>query len=334
MRTAALVVVALACTPACIIATPAPDPVGSFAFDWSFAGESDCAQAGVDTLDVIVSQDGVIALEDDAEPCFGGGLTIGELAAGPYDVDVVAYSRNNEPLYEVSFGVAVPDGHDVNNVGVVEFAPVGPIAPQPAAEGTLGFFWDFLYPTDANIVEDCAFAGVDLVDVIVTPQGSEGEPFTETSVCDAAHQGLNIDNLNEGRYALRLVAHGSFDGADVVLYDTGDLVVEVLGGQTTDLGNIDMPRVAEGFSDFDISWVFADGSSCGANEQVTLTFQRDDIDVPDDSFAVDCSASSVVRRTFVPGHYVVTGVDGDFGATVPVDLAPNSVAQVNLALAR
>ena len=53
----------------------------------------------------------------------------------------------------------------------------------------------------------------------------------------------------------------------------------------------------------------------------------------EDSFDVDCNATNVVRRTFVPGLYTVTGVASTYGASVPVDLAPNSVAQVDLALA-
>ena len=333
MRPFLVVVAAILAAPACIIAEPAPDPIGSFAFNWSFAGETDCARAGVSDLDVVVSQDGEVVIDDRAEPCFGGGLKITEIDSGPYDVDIIAYDSNGDPQYEVSFEADVPVDHAVNDLGTIELAALDP-PPPPPSEGTLGFFWQFLYPTDGQAVQDCALAGVDSVDVTVTPQGAAGEAFTQSSSCDAAHQGLNIDNLNEGRYTLRLTAHGTFQGGDVTLYDSGDIVADVVADQTTDLGNVDLGRVAANFSDFDVSWVFADGSSCGAGEQVTLSFERDGLGAPEDSFAVDCGAADVVRRTFVPGHYTVTGVAGDYSASVPVDLAPNSVAQIDLSLAR
>jgi hypothetical protein len=316
---------------------PPVNPFGDIAFNWSFAGETDCAVAGVDFVDVVIQNDfGEVVLEDDNEPCVGGGLIFTDLQNGLYAVDVTAVDFNGFVAYQGDFDIRV--NGDTADAGTVVLDAIGNPPPPPPDEGSVGFFWSFLYPTDNTAETDCALAGVDLVDVTVTPQGTNGESFTQTSECDDQHQGLNIDNLNEGRYTIRLHAVGQYEGNDVDLYDSGDIVVDVLGGQSVDLGDRSLARIDESFSDFDVAWTFADTTcaSLGA-DVVHLTFQRDGFDAPEDALDVDCGAANVVRRTFVPAHYTVTGVaagdNGTRGATVPVPLAPASVGQVDLVLA-
>ncbi|HEY4220943.1 MAG TPA: hypothetical protein VGO62_06360, partial [Myxococcota bacterium] len=229
----------------------------------------------------------------------------------------------------------VPENEGTVDLGTITFTPVGD-QPPPIEEGTLSFFWDFIYPADAA-VQDCALAGVDSVDVTVTPEDAEGEAFQQTSACDDQHQGLDISSLNAGRYTLHLTANGSYNGQSIALYDSGDIVVDIAGDQTTDLGNIDMARNDDEFSDFNVSWIFGDDNTCDGNDSsnITLSFQRDGEDTPEDTLTVDCSAASVVRRTFVPGTYTVSAVtDGTvaYGVSVDVDLAPNSAADVSLSL--
>ncbi len=316
----------------CIVheSPPPPSPFGDLAFDWSFGGESDCANANVDFVDVVITDDfGEVVIQDE-ESCVGGGLTFTDLRAGVYGVDVSAVDHNGVIIYHGAFTIHVFGGQE-NYAGVIELDPTN----SSTGEGTLGFFWSFLYPTDNDDVTDCALAGVDLVDVFVTPDGANGEEFDQTSICDPQHQGLDINNLNEGRYTLRLQAYGSYNGADVLLYDSGDIVVDVLADQTTDVGDIAMPRVADNFSDFDVAWTFADQTCASAGvDTVSLSFQRDGFTSPEDSLDVDCGAANVVRRTFVPGTYTVRAraVGTDYAASVPVDLPPNSVGQVDLVL--
>ena len=320
--------------PACIFydAPPAHDPNGHIAFNWSFAGETDCARANVNDVNVIITDanTGEIVLDHEHEACTGGGLIFtDDFLEGPYQLDITAFDHNGVAEYSGTVVVNVVGG-TTTDAGVVVLDAFGP---PPPTEGSLAFFWSFLYPTDSRSEINCAVAGVDVVDVTITPEGSAGEPFTQTSVCDEQNQGLTIDHLNAGRYTLRLQAFGTYNGAQIMLYDSQDIVLDVLAGATTDKGSIDLHRVDAAFSDFDVSWNFPD-SSCGSSvHTVTLSFQRDGFTGPEDSFDVDCSAAHVVRRTFVPGHYTVTGVASTYGASVPVDLAPSSVAQVDLALA-
>ncbi len=324
-----------ALSSACIVAAPPPpDPYGDLSFDWSFNGEPSCDQAGVDEVDLTVLQDGEVVLVIEREPCVGGGLTITDLREGVYEVAIDAFSRDSIPLYAGSFSARVIGGEDTY-AGVVDLDPVNE-EPPPPLTGSLGLFWGFRYPTDGNLVFDCALAGVSELDVFVTPQGAAGAGFNSTFLCE--DEGVLVDNLPPGRYAVRLMAYGSYHSDDLLLYDTGDRLVDVLEGDTTELGDVELPRIDESFSDFDVAWSFADNTCATTGvSQVTLAFTRFGADSPEDTFAVDCAAASVLRRTFVPGSYTVSasahGASADFIAAVTVDLAPNSVAQVDLALA-
>ena len=320
----------------CIFTAPPPphDPYGDLSFDWSFAGEPSCDDAGVDEIDLTLLQGGEVVLVIEREPCVGGGLTITDLREGVYEVAIDAFSRDSVPLYAGSFSARVIGGED-SYAGVVELDPLNQ-QPPPPETGSLGLFWAFLYPTDATVTFECAKAGVLEVDVFVTPQGAAGAPYDSTFLCD--DEGVQVDNLPPGRYAVRLMAYGAYHNDDLLLYDTGDLIVDVLSSQNTEMGDVEVPRIDEAFSDFDVAWTFA-ASSCASTgvAEVTLAFTRFGFAAPEDSFSVDCTATSVLRRTFVPGSYTVSagaqGTSDDYLAAVTVDLAPGSVAQVDLVLA-
>lgn len=320
---------------ACIVAPPPPDPYGDLSFDWSFNGEPSCDLAGVDEVDLTVLQDGVVVLVIEREPCVGGGLTLTDLREGRYEVVIDAFSRESVPLYAGSFSARVVGGEDTY-AGVVDLDLVNEPPPPPPETGALGFFWGFLYPTDDTLQIDCAVAGVEEVDVFVTPYGAAGAAYDSTFLCE--DEGVLVDNLPAGRYALRLMAYGRYHNADLLLYDTGDVMVDVFSGEPTELGDVAVSRIDESFADFDVAWTFA-ASSCASTgvSQVSLSFTRFGFDAPEDTFAVDCSAASVLRRTFVPGSYTVTasaqGTSDDYVGSVIVDLAPDSVAQVDLVLA-
>lgn len=319
----------------CLFTSPPPhDPYGDLSFDWSFDGESSCDLAGVDEVDLTLLQGGEVVLVIEREPCVGGGLTITDLREGVYEVAIDAFSRESVPLYAGSFSARVIGGED-SYAGVVELDALNQ-PPPPPLNGALGLFWAFLYPTNGTVTIDCARAGVQEVDVFVTPQGAAGAPYDSTFLCE--DEGVLVDNLPPGRYAVRLMAYGAYHGDGVLLYDTGDVIVDVMSSQTVELGDVEMPRIDEAFSDFDVAWTFA-ASSCASTgvAEVTLAFTRFGFNEPEDSFRVDCNATSVLRRTFVPGSYTVSASalsgSNEYFAAVTVDLAPGSVAQVDLVLA-
>lgn len=332
-----LLLLPLACSvlsAACIVAPPPRDPYGDLSFDWSFDGEPSCDAAGVDEVDLTVLQDGVVVLVIEREPCVGGGLTITDLREGVYEVAIDAFSRDSIPLYAGSFRARVVGGEDTY-AGVVNLDPVNE-PPPPPLNGALGLFWGFLYPTDGNLVIDCELAGVEELDVFVTPYGAAGAAFDGTFLCE--DEGVLVDNLPPGRYAVRLMAYGRYHNADLLLYDTGDTLVDVLSGDVTELGDVAVPRIDASFADFDVAWSFAANTCAGVGvSQVTLSFTRFGHAAPEDTFAVDCGATSVLRRTFVPGSYTVSasahGSSDDYVGSATVDLPPDSVAQVDLVLA-
>lgn len=332
----ALLALALATSSACIVHNPPPpeDPYGDIAFDWSFAGETDCSLAGVDEVDIAVFRAGELVLEVNEEPCVGGGLILTDILEGVYDVFVDAYDRNGQLLYAGEFNIRVRGGV-TNDAGLVVLDLVG--EPLPAVRtGELAFFWSFLYPTDNNVVIDCADAGVAEVAVTVTPLGQSGEGFTD--IRDCTEEGIAIAPLPEGRYELELLGLGLYHGDDVLLYDSGVLVVDVFADTVADLGDVALARVDESFSDFDVAWSFVEDTCASAGvSEVVLAFTRIGFVEPEDVFAVDCHAASVLRRTFVPGSYVVSATADGAGltwvASTTVDLPPSSVGQVDLALA-
>ena len=332
-----VVVVAAAALPGCIIhEQDPPNPYGDIAFNWSFAGNTDCASAGVDVVDVVMLDgNGEVALNDVGEPCVGGGLVFTDMLEDVYTVSVDGVDRSGVVLYSGDFTLRVVGGQ-TNDAGLVTLDALD-APPPPPVSGTLSMAWDFLYPTDGNTIEDCALAGVNSIDVHVTPEGSAGAPFDATYDCATA-AGVDVTDLPEGRYGVRVQAYGTYHGADVALYDSNDLVVDVLGGTTNDLGALTLPRVVDNFSDFDVAWTFANDSCASAGvSSVTLSFMRFGFAQPEDSFSVPCGAANVVRRTFVPGSYVVSasapGSSSTYVAQATVDLPPASVAQVDLSLA-
>lgn len=337
MKLLALPLVSItALSSACIFVSPPPhDPYGDLSFDWSFAGIASCDEAGVDEVDLALLQGGEVVMVIEREPCVGGGLTITDLREGTYEVAIDAYSRESVPLYAGSFVARVVGGEDTY-AGVVELDALGDPPPPPVTNGALALFWAFNYPTDDALIFDCGTAGVEEVDVFVTPHGAAGAAYDDTFHC--RDEGVLVEDLPPGRYTVQLMAYGAYHNDDLLLYDSGELVVDVLDGMTVDLEDVELPRVEQVFSDFDVAWTFsADTCASTGVEEVTIAFTRFGFDAAEDTFAVDCAATSVLRRTFVPGSYTVSasahGASNDYLAAVTVDLAPDSVAQIDLVLA-
>ena len=311
---------------------PPPDPYGDIAFDWSFGGITSCDEARVDEVDVVVLQDGAVVEVLEHEPCVGGGLQLLDFLEGRYDVEIDAFDRSSVLLYSGGFSIIVQGG-EVNYAGTIVLEPMFDV---PPATGTAALFWSFLYPTQRPTI-DCALAGVHDVDVIVRPlSANASEAFDSTLAC--TQEGVVLENLVEGSYSVQLAAYGSYHNDNLLLFASDEIAFDVVGGEDNDLGDIALPRHEENFGDFDITWSFS-GDTCatiGASE-VTLVIQRQELSEPEDVVTVECSAAAVIRRTFVPGSYVVTasadGMGEMYMGAATVDLPPGSTAEVSLNLA-
>jgi hypothetical protein len=311
---------------------PPADPYGDISFDWSFAGEPDCDLAGVDELDVVVLQDGLVVDERERVPCVGGGLTLTEYLGGRYEVDVDAYGRDDTLLYAGGFSIRVAGGED-NYAGVIVLDAIGaPPPPPPPPVGSAAFFWSFVYPTDEPII-DCALAGVDEVDVLL--QGPAGAEVRETFPC--ADDGAIFDNLDEGRWTLSLDAFGSYHGDDLHLYGAA-VAFDVVADAVADLGDVALERDEPAFADIEVAWAFTDATCASTGvAELTLAIQRAGLPEPEDTTTVACESTAALRRTFVPGSYTVSlhgvGSAGSYVGFATVDVAPASLVQVNLNLA-
>ncbi len=332
---AVLIAAGAAVGPGCVVVdgTPPPaDPYGDISFDWSFAGEPDCDLAGVDEVDVVVLQDGLVVDERERVPCVGGGLTLTEYLAGRYEVDIDAYGRDDALLYAGGFSIRVAGGAD-NYAGVIELDAVGaPPPPPPPPVGSAAFFWSFVYPTDEPII-DCALAGVDEVDVLL--QGPGGVELRDTFPCAA--DGAIFDNLDAGTWTLSLDAFGSYHGDDLHLYGAA-VAFDVFADRETDIGDVALERDGAAFADIEVGWSFTDTTCATAGvDTLTLSIQRAGLPEPEDVTTVACDAVAALRRTFVPGSYTVA-LRGDSATTTylgfaTVDVAPDTLVQVTLNLA-
>lgn len=327
---AALGAAALLAGSGCIIHdndtyVPPPEPTGpgDITFAWSFEGDSSCAAAGVDEVDVLVVRGQQTVFAETVE-CFGGGLTITDFDPGSYDLLLDAFSRTGRLLYQGDAVVRVVGERD-NDIGMV---PLYSPAPR---DGELALFWSFLYPTDSSEVYACDIAGVHSVHVDVAPlSGQARDGFTASLPC--GDEGVVIDQLPAGDYRVTLEADGTYNGQAIVLYDAV-LDVTVEPGVTNDLGDVPMLRVYESFADIEVAWDVA-GGSCGqlGMNDVTLVITRLDGEIEDDAIMLDCAVDYALRETFVPGAYLVevfgAGIDGDYYGSATRDVAPNTTSEV------
>jgi hypothetical protein len=307
---------------------PPTDPWGDVSFDWSFEGITDCDAAGVDELDLVILQDDIVVDARDGVPCVGRGLSLLDIPAGVVVVSLDAYSRDDVLLYSGEFSIRVRGGQD-NDAGLVELvSPRGPPAPDG---GSVTFFWSFLYPNDAPTL-DCPLAGV--TDVEIHMQGPSAQDVSLRFDC--TDEGAVVDELVEGSYSLSLLAHGTFQGAPLLLY-SADVDVDIRANRQTDLGDIVLHRNPTAFGDVRVSWTWEAGTCAEENvDTLALSIRRLGFDVAEDFTSVDCDLGTVLRPTFVPGTYVVslaaTGSEGVFSGTTTVETSPQAVTVAQILL--
>jgi len=76
------------------------------------------------------------------------------------------------------------------------------------------------------------------------------------------------------------------------------------------------------------------GTTCEAEGLTTLTLaiRRSNLEDAEDVTTVDCGSASALRRTFVPGSYVVTltgaGTTTTFVGSTTVDVVPDTVVRI------
>lgn len=306
---------------------PVSDEPGDISFLWSFAGEQRCSRAGVAEVDVQVIDPASGALVyGDTVDCVGGGLTLVEFLPGTYEVWLDGYSASGTHLY-TGEATAIVRGGVLNDLGVVELELMN-------GTGALSLYWTFLYPSDDSAVTDCATAGVDEVVLEVQPLSGGGEGYAQTFACD--DEGVLLEGLRQGSYAVTLVAYGRYQNLPMALYEAS-FEASVEAESTTSLGDVYLVRIYESFADVEVTWEFAGGSCAQLGvDVVEFSLRRLGTGFEDDFFTVECNRSFVLRRTFVPGSYVVEGAavgfDGAYLGALTLDVAPNTTAPAHVQL--
>lgn len=324
-----------AATGCVVVDSPNPpppyNPYGDIAFDWSFDGIASCDGAGVDEVDIVVFQQGVVVDEINNEPCVGGGLILTEYFEGLYEVEIDAYARNDALLFSGGFTTRV-NGGETTDVGLITLERFGDEPVPPTGAGDVGLFWSFAYPADEAIIA-CDIAGVREIDVELLGPGG---PISETFDC-AEDDGAFFVGLEAGRWTMNLDAYGTWHNDDLHLYEeTVEFTVQA--NRELDLGDVVLLRDENSFADFVVRWGF-NGASCSSEgiTDVEISVHRNGLDEPEEISVVDCLDLEKHLSTFVPGTYTVAiyaeGSRNDWVSALTVDLAPDTTADVALQLA-
>jgi hypothetical protein len=305
--------------------------LGDIAFYWSFDGETNCDSAGVDEIDVAIYDINDSEIYLNTLECYGSGVTILDFSPGSYTVYLDGYGPNNTHLFSGD-GLAYVEGGAIADVGTIEMDSV-----STADTGSVELYWAFLYPA-MNPETDCLVAGVEEVDVVLTPIGMDTPDYETTLPCNDDNAGILIEGLAAGNYQLRLWGYTDFDEDDLLLYDSGNQVVEIVNGQTLDLGDVRMAREESHFADLGVHWSI-DCETSGVDQiDFTITRVIGSRSIIDDTFSRDCDSSSVLRSTFVPGSYHIEaqaedGTGGQWEAVQIIDAEPGLQVDSQLTLA-
>jgi len=272
---------------------------GNITLRWSFAGETDCVYAGVD--DVVVTIEGNGEHFDAVIRCPDGGGTFKNFTEGHYTVTLEGLDVEGNVAYAVTENAFV-NGGDVENMGLVDLLPLGPLPPQA---GSMAVDWSFMYPQDSPTL-DCGFAGVEYVRIIVS-DSYHAVVFDQNIRC--VDGPATIDNFDPGFYTVELYGIGSYRGSSVELYGTlQPFSVDIAAGQITVIDQpIALYRYADEFSDIQVNWSFGGNNSCSAVgiTQVTIDITRAGASQPEASVTVNCGDEPQLFSTFVPADYRV-----------------------------
>jgi hypothetical protein len=306
---------------------------GSVSFLWSFAGETDCARAGVSEVDLVVLRNGQEAFKTTAS-CVGGGLTIPNLDPGLVTLNMSAFARDNSTaLFLAEVDVTVPSNRDFD-LGLVEFSPVD--AQTSSRPGALALFWQFAFPTSDSQNQNCGDAGVSEVDVFVRPRAAGVQGFEDTLPC--GNEGVRVLDLAPGTYDVQLTGYGTYQSAPIALYDTGSFAVTIRADEETQLGDVTLAQINESFVDVEATWTFGSGTcaSLGINTiEVSVKPAAGGNAVA--TTAVDCAAAAVLFQTLLPGSYIVEAVgvavdNSTHRGVQTIDAAPNLTTTASLQL--
>jgi len=306
---------------------------GDIALLWSFEGGYSCLEAGVtDVLITVRGQDND-ELYEVVMDCGQGGGTFTDFLEGNYTVHLEGLDIAGTVWYAHTRNVFVEAGVVVDLGRVILYSVVDP----PPLTGSLQIDWAFFYPANEPTF-DCAYAGVDYVQVAVTD--AYGAPVFDQSVRCIDGPAI-IDYFDPGEYYVDLTGLGAYHGHSVVLYRAPTISVYVEEGLLSDAGIVDLTPLQTQFGDFDIGWSFGGNNSCSAVgvDSVTVRIYRLQgsvaEDILDDEFTVACVDEPQLRTTFVPADYdvVVEGYDDLnqlWSGYVTVDLGPDTLADVTV----
>jgi len=286
LKTLLIFSIALLGTGCIFVGTPRGE--GDLTIFYTFGGQR-CDAVGVSEISLVVDgtsvNDGTTRSLDCAT--FFDGVTIGDLAAGSYEVQIQGLSASGAVLYETTTPVAaqVIAGAD-NEIEVNAISHLG----------ELGISWSFAGETR------CSVAGV--VDVGVTLYDPSGALYDQQTF-SCAVGGVFWENVTPGEWTLVLTGHDSF--GDPVYRASGPFTVQA--GVASDY-NVDLAWQAGQTTLF---WTFGGSATCGSVGTVWVQV-RDAAGQIWDEANYACNSGGVVYDVMVKGDYTVS-MEGMIGTT-------------------
>ncbi|MBS2028988.1 MAG: hypothetical protein JST54_13890 [Deltaproteobacteria bacterium] len=212
---------------------------GNLTVFWAFPNNINCAEAGVDHVQVTIPGE---ALDNNGYyPCSTSGsqgIVLTNFGPGTYPVTVNALDSNDNPLY-VGSNTAFIDGDQSVTVA---------LAQTYSSNATLQLRWGFLDAQNNQL--SCATAGVSNVQITINNFAPSVVPCSQGGV-----QGSSVGPLNAGSYTV--VLDGLDANGNAIYSTTQTMVVSAPITQVTSY-------LAPLYGSWDLSYNFANAASCAA----------------------------------------------------------------------
>jgi hypothetical protein len=208
---------------------------GDIAFYWSFDGETDCAVAGVDEIDLeLVNASNEVILAETFF-CEGGGLILPDVEPGTHTLYLDAYSSTNVYLFGTSRTAVVVAGQ-TTDLGTIDLA----------GNESGGLLLDWVMPGGVS----CSAADVAEVDVEVLQGGTR--VAIETFACSDG--GATLQGLPAGSVEVWVDGYSSGNEHKA----TKGFTTTIVTGEITDAGAITLDEVGDdvGSLIFDMAFLY------------------------------------------------------------------------------
>lgn len=316
--------------------------LGELRVDWQFqmasppaAPTRDCAAAQVDDVQVVImdTSGSTTAVFNDVTACLQGPASVVNLANGNYTVSLYALHYTNmvpSTLYLVeNIPFTIANGQTLD-LGVHTLT---------RQSSDLSVDWTFAVVGTPSPSTDCARAGVDDVQVVITANGAAQAIYNDVTPC--LNGPAHITTLPAGDYSVSLYGLHYYSMVPYTLYQVTGIPFTLAAGQALPLGTQVLAIQAANFGNLNVSWSLPAGVTCQGlalpQGKLNVAIYRGTATTAEDSFLADCTAPNALRNTFVPGDWRVvvtaTGANATYVGQLVQNVAPSQTVNLPVVLA-